>query len=265
MLSFRTKNKELLQNYLYIVLQSDDFFDYVTSTSKGTKMPRGDKDAILNYEFRLPSLDEQKRLSGNIINLEKKILLNKQINDNLLDLSFTLFNKKFPNMELGSNLIENYFLPHRGKNLVSKNVKSGSVPVVAGGLTPTLFHNEANTLSPVITISSSGANAGFVNLWTVPVWSSDSSFIDNSITDNIYFWFLVLKKRQREIFDMQTGSAQPHIYPKNIGNMKIKELSKDDVNNFNTLVTPLFEKYSNNILEIKGLIDIKNNLIKELI
>jgi Restriction endonuclease S subunits len=71
-LSFRTKDKRLLQNYLYIVLQSDDFFDYVTSTSKGTKMPRGDKDAILNYEFKLPSLDDQKRLSDSIINLEKR-------------------------------------------------------------------------------------------------------------------------------------------------------------------------------------------------
>lgn len=45
--------------YLYYYLSTDDFFDYVVSTSKGTKMPRGDKKAILNYELELHSFTQQ--------------------------------------------------------------------------------------------------------------------------------------------------------------------------------------------------------------
>jgi len=90
-LNFRTKSPKLTQEYLYIVLESDSFFDYVTLTSKGTKMPRGDKDAIMDFEFPLPSLDVQQKLSNTIMALERKILMSKQVNDNLFELSKILF------------------------------------------------------------------------------------------------------------------------------------------------------------------------------
>ena len=84
-LAFRTKNsKILLQKYLYLVLQNDKFFDYVTLTSKGTKMPRGDKNAILNFTFEIPSISIQKKLINYFFVIESKIKLNNLINDNLV-------------------------------------------------------------------------------------------------------------------------------------------------------------------------------------
>lgn len=80
-LCFRSLAKEVCQDYLYVLLKS--FFNYVTKTAKGTKMPRGDKSAILEFEFNLPSLKIQKEISQQIISIEKKIRLNEQINDNL--------------------------------------------------------------------------------------------------------------------------------------------------------------------------------------
>ena len=44
----------------------------------------------------------------------------------------------------------------------------------------------------VITISASGANAGYTNLWSTPIWASDCSYIDDSVTKNIYFWHINL-------------------------------------------------------------------------
>lgn len=84
-LAFRTKNsKILLQKYLYLLLQSDTFFDYVNLTAKGTKMPRGDKKAILNFTFELPSISTQKKLINYFFAIESKIKLNNRINDNLM-------------------------------------------------------------------------------------------------------------------------------------------------------------------------------------
>lgn len=82
-LCFRARDVGILDEYLYCVLQSDSFFNYVVATSKGTKMPRGDKKAILNYEFDLPSREEQYKKYNPILLIEKKIRLNNQINDNL--------------------------------------------------------------------------------------------------------------------------------------------------------------------------------------
>ena len=55
-LCFRSIRKEL-SPYLYSILRSDEFFDYLVAGSKGTKMPRGDKDQIMQYTVPYPPAD----------------------------------------------------------------------------------------------------------------------------------------------------------------------------------------------------------------
>ena len=69
--------------FLYYVLANDAFFNYATATSKGTKMPRGDKTAIMQYVVPNFGKDTQKRISGLLRCLDKQIATNKKINDNL--------------------------------------------------------------------------------------------------------------------------------------------------------------------------------------
>ena len=171
----------------------------------------------------------------------------------------------FPNISNGENTIGDTITPKRGKGLLSKNAVFGNVPVVAGGLEPSTYHNTANTKAPVLAISASGANAGFVSLWNIPIWSSDSSFIDSSMTDDVYFWYVLLKKRQREIYDSQTGSAQPHIYPQHIAAMPISDLNFDDVRNYTSIVTPIFEMIGHNKDENARLATTRDTLLPKLI
>lgn len=104
----------------------------------------------------------------------------------------------------------------KGKNITKKTIVPGDVPVVAGGITPAYYHNTANTKHPVITISASGANAGFVNLYEENVWASDCSFVDFDATPHVYYYYLQFINRQKEITHLQRGSAQPHVYPKDL-------------------------------------------------
>ncbi|MCL1919673.1 MAG: restriction endonuclease subunit S [Kiritimatiellaeota bacterium] len=53
---------DLLPKYFYYLLASDDFFDYDTQYSKGAKMPRGDKTAVMKYSIPIPPLAEQERI-----------------------------------------------------------------------------------------------------------------------------------------------------------------------------------------------------------
>lgn len=48
--------------FLYYVLSSDSFFNYDNSHAKGAKMPRGNKEAVMQYQFTLPSIAEQERI-----------------------------------------------------------------------------------------------------------------------------------------------------------------------------------------------------------
>ena len=71
------------KSFLYYVLANDDFFKYSMATSKGTKMPRGDKTAIMNYEVSLFDLNTQKKIASILKALDEKIEFNNAINNNL--------------------------------------------------------------------------------------------------------------------------------------------------------------------------------------
>ena len=55
---------KIIPRYLYHTLASDAFFAYDNQYAKGAKMPRGNKDMVLNYPIPLPPLSEQERIVG---------------------------------------------------------------------------------------------------------------------------------------------------------------------------------------------------------
>ena len=92
-------NNKVNSKYLYYLLSTDDFFDYNVKGSKGTKMPRGDKEHIMNYEFKLPSLEEQKRIADILTALDDKIELNNQMNQTLEEIASLLYKRWFVDFE----------------------------------------------------------------------------------------------------------------------------------------------------------------------
>ena len=257
--------KDIDSNFLYYVLADDAFFAYAMATSKGTKMPRGDKKSIMQYEVPCYDVETQQKIASILKSIDEKIELNNAINNNLEQQAQAIFDNMFPDITNGYCTIGDYITPKRGKSLLSKNAIFGDIPVIAGGLEPSTYHNVANTQSPILTISASGANAGYVSLWNVPVWSSDSSFIDSTMTDDVYFWYVLLKKRQKEIFDAQTGSAQPHIYPKHIASMSISSLDIEEVHSYTSIVTPIFEMIGQHKEENTILASTRDSLLPKLI
>lgn len=96
------KNRKIYSKYLYYYLCKDDFFNYIMASVKGTKMPRGDKKAILKYPVNIPHLKEQKAIANILSSLDEKIETNNKINKNLEEISQSIFKRwfvdfKFPN------------------------------------------------------------------------------------------------------------------------------------------------------------------------
>ena len=77
--------------YLYWLLSTDSFFNYMMATSKGTKMPRGDKKAIMKYIVPDHSDKEQRQIASFLNPLQNKIALNNRINDYLSEIGSALF------------------------------------------------------------------------------------------------------------------------------------------------------------------------------
>ena len=81
--------------YLYYVLADDNFFNYATATSKGTKMPRGDKSAIMEYCVPDFGIGVQRKIGSLLRSIDQRIVVNSKINDNLQEQAQTLFAERF--------------------------------------------------------------------------------------------------------------------------------------------------------------------------
>ena len=82
-------------DFLYYILANDDFFAYSMATSKGTKMPRGDKTSIMQYEVPIFDIDTQRKIASVLRSLDEKIELNSTINNNLEEQISALFANMF--------------------------------------------------------------------------------------------------------------------------------------------------------------------------
>ena len=69
-LVIRTQSDKVLAKYLYCNLSSDRFFDYDNNKSKGAKMPRGDKESILDFKIKIPPIDVQKKIVDTLNNFD---------------------------------------------------------------------------------------------------------------------------------------------------------------------------------------------------
>ena len=110
---------------------------------------------------------------------------------------------------------------NRGRTITAKDAVEGEIPVIAGGQTPSYYHNESNRTGESITVAGSGAYAGFISYWDQPIFVSDAFTVDPSsllIHKYLYHW---LKRNQEKVFATQKGAGVPHVHGKDIANFLI--------------------------------------------
>lgn len=111
----------------------------------------------------------------------------------------------------------------KGTSITSKDINDGDIPVIAGGQSSPYTHNVANTTGDVITVSASGAYSGYVWYHSTPIFASDCTIISSINTEYLSnkYLFEYLKLEQQNIYNLQQGSGQPHVYPSDLEKIKI--------------------------------------------
>ena len=107
----------------------------------------------------------------------------------------------------------------KGTTITEKEATIGEVPVVAGGMKPSYYHDESNRLPGSITISASGANAGFVSYWGCPIWASDCTTIEPKDPAQVsarYVFHYLKSIEATVILSFRRGAAQPHVYARDL-------------------------------------------------
>ena len=162
--------------------------------------------------------------------LENRIFLGSfsKIEGNRIDPVFSLYlgknasSSKYENINLRS--IAQIL---KGNVLSSSNIEYGDIPVIAGGQTSPYFHNQSNYDGNIITVSASGAYAGYVWYHDYPIYATDCCVIFSKDESHFMtkYLFEVLKLQQKSIYKSQTGAAQPHIYATDLQMLNIPNIS----------------------------------------
>jgi type I restriction enzyme S subunit len=109
----------------------------------------------------------------------------------------------------------------RGQSITKETVVNGDVPVIAGGRTPAYYHNVSNRTGQTIVIAGSGAYAGFVSWWEVPIFVSDAFAVKTNEELLPRYCYYFLMNIQEQLHNLKKGSGVPHVYPSDVSPIPI--------------------------------------------
>ncbi len=278
----RVDRKKMNGRFLNYYLASPRMQAHMLSLAVGKGASRNamTKQMIENFEVPCPPLSIQHRIAT-ILSRYDSLIENYQKQIKLLEESAQRLYKewfidlRFPgheNTKIVDGVPEGWKKANlgtliefkRGKTITKKEVVEGNIPVVAGGLEPAYYCNKFNTSKRVITISGSGANAGYTRMYFEKVWASDCSFADSSMTPYLHFVFCFLHDNKTIIDNMQKGAAQPHVYAKDINLMEICIPTEIMLKSFEERASKYFDTISSLQSQIRHLIEARDRLLPKL-
>jgi type I restriction enzyme, S subunit len=234
---YRADPKKLDARFLAYVLQSRQVQGWISGVGFGATVKHAKVADFLKIPIPLPPIAIQEKIGLTLASYDDLIENNRRRIALLEEAARLLFREwfvylRFPGHEHSNiadgvpegwrrDALANFAVVRKGRNITKETVNPGTVPVVAGGLSPAYFHDTSNAEGPVVTVSASGANSGYVNIYHSDIWASDCSYFSVSDNPQIFFLYCLLRAQQAEITTMQKGAAQPHVYPKDLERLTV--------------------------------------------
>lgn len=283
-LVFRAKDN-CDSKFLYYLMCDPSFIEYTVLTSKGAKMPRGDKDAIFSYPVLLPSLKEQKTMTSMLSSLDDKIDLLHRQNKTLESMAETLFRQWFIEEaqdewiyeELGSVIDtssggtpsrkEMSFYQNGIYNWVkSKELNGSLLTKTEEMITDEAIKKSSAKLLPAYStlIAMYGATVGEYALTTKEMACNQAVCALKYNKKYPYtFIFMYIKTKKNELINQAIGSAQQNISQIIIKKMLIPTCH-DLIAEYHTQVEAYFDSIKLNIEKIQTLENLRDILLPKL-
>lgn len=271
---------ELIPKYLYYWVRSYEGQKKIDAIAKGTAQKAVPIAAIKMIELEIPNADIQKKVVRILATYDELIENNQKQIKLLEEAAQRLYKEWFVDLRFPGyedveivdgvpegwikGTIGNIAAFKRGKTITKKQVVEGDIPVVAGGLEPAYYHNEYNAVAPVITVSGSGANAGFARLYNVNIFASDCSFVDSKASPYLFFVYCFIKDNKPSLDALQKGAAQPHVYAKDINALNLLIPTEKLLQSFCCIVSLYFEKIKDLQKQIELSTEARDRLLPKL-
>ena len=268
-LVFQAKD-EVDPDFLYYVLSDNSFFDYATATSKGTKMPRGDRVSIMHYQIPLFPTITQRKIAEILGVLDEKIAINRQINNNLLQQATAIYHAWFEeyipfNRSLPANWayvtlgeIANISSGKRPLMKSAVQTEQATIPLV-GASSVMGFTNKANHEDKILVMGRVGTH-GIIQRFDIPCWASDNTLV---ITSKYYEYIYQVLQRI-DYSTLNRGSTQPLITQGDVNKVSVLKPDKPVLLEFENIVGTLMLQYEANRIQNRMLSELRDTLLPRL-
>ncbi|WP_446011416.1 N-6 DNA methylase [Candidatus Electrothrix sp.] len=249
-LVFRSLNPDqILPKYLFNILSTDHFFDYVMSGKQGIKMPRGDKDEILRFSVPVPTKDIQEKIVAEIAGLEDQ---EKKAKESVEEAQNKIISEI--NMAKGaSKPLAEICSMKAGKFVSAHDIfdqdADDRYPCYGGngqrGYTETFTHEGKYPL-----IGRQGALCGNVCFVNGKFHATEHAVVVTSLLDTDVTW-LYYKLRESNLNQYATGIAQPGLSVQNLNKVIIQTPSFNEQQK----IVKKIEKIENQIAKMEATIN----------
>lgn len=136
---FVLRSKTCEPEFLYNVIASDKFINYVMSGAKGVKMPRGDKNQMESFSFSIPAVVEQRKISRLFQLLDERIVTQNKIIEDLKKLKSAIIEKYYSQAEKQIVCVTDLGEPFNVGNLAKDDLAETGMPCVIYGELFTIY------------------------------------------------------------------------------------------------------------------------------
>lgn len=267
--------KELIDPlYLYYLSISRKFRTVAIKSMTGTSgRQRVQKDSILNYEFDLPQMEEQKRIAKMIGCLDDKKVLNDKINDNLLELAKASYRKVLAASNLTETKLKDFATITMGQSPSSKTYNEDKVGLALlngaadfrNGIHPSKWTTDpkriVNKGSYIFGVRATiGLTTKVFDKYAIGRGTGSAVSKD---TVNDEFLYFVLDDMFKYFSNSGTGSVYINISKSDFNDYIFCKPQTNDLQKFHQTVGPIMNKIYTNKQENLILTQVKETLLNK--
>ena len=260
-------NDNIESDYLHYVIANDKFINFVMSGAKGVKMPRGDKKQMKTYSLSLPQIQEQKKIGKMLSLLDERIATQNKIIEDLKKLNAQIAERLFNGMNGNVVALSEVCNILKGKQINGDCLsETGAYYVMNGGIEPSGYYDQCNTLANTISISEGGNSCGYVQYNKEEFWSGGHCYTLTEIQSDVCNLYLYhyLKSKESSIMKLRIGTGLPNIQKKDLEKFNILLPSIDDQNRVSTFLTTIERKITNEELLHSRFKEQKQYLLRQM-
>ena len=259
----RCNKEEIQPEFLYYTLRTPGFKQDVRDNyGSGSAIPRIILKDFKRMPISYPSLEVQKQITAVLSILDQRIQANTKINDNLQQQAQAIYSSMFidnPDPAWSHGHLSDLITVKYGKD--HKKLADGIYPVYgSGGIMRYVERPLYNKESVLIPRKGTLNNVMYVNQ---PFWSVDTMFYTEMKLPNVAK-FVYHFVKAKDLASMNAGSAVPSMTTDILNAMEVVIPSASGLEEFESLVAPMYEAMEANDVQSKALSQIRDTLLPKL-